>query len=292
MRATFETYWAEDAFEAYDPAQDGDRLEAALGRQRNGGGGPPLSIAFAGLDVHPHPHQRRMLEDLMVQRDRHDRHRNLVVAATGTGKTVVAAFDYKALCDRAGRRLSLLFVAHREQILRQSQATFQAITKDPTFGEIHGGGHRPHAGTQVFAMVQSLQAETVASIDPTAYDFVIVDEFHHAEAPSYTALLEHLEPAELLGLTATPERMDGQDVTTWFGGRIAVELRVWEAIDRGYLVPFQYFGVRDTADLGDLAWRRGGYLPADLDRVFTGNDARSKRVVDALERYHADPGAM
>ncbi len=292
MRATFETYWAEDAFEAYDPAQDGDRLEAALGRQRNGGGGPPLSIAFAGLDVHPHPHQRRMLEDLMVQRDRHDRHRNLVVAATGTGKTVVAAFDYKALCDRAGRRLSLLFVAHREQILRQSQATFQAITKDPAFGEIHGGGHRPHAGTQVFAMVQSLQAAAVASIDPTAYDVVIVDEFHHAEAPSYTALLEHLEPAEFLGLTATPERMDGQDVTTWFGGRIAVELRVWEAIDRGYLVPFQYFGVRDTADLGDLAWRRGGYLPADLDRVFTGNDARSKRVVDALERYHADPGAM
>ena len=292
MRATFETYWAEDAFEAYDPTRDGDRLEAALGRQRNGGGGAPLSVAFAGLDVHPHPHQRRMLEDLMVQRDRHDRHRNLVVAATGTGKTVVAALDYRALCDRAGRRLSLLFVAHREQILRQSQATFAAVMKDPTFGEIHGGGHRPQAGTQVFAMVQSLQAAAVASIDPAAYDVVIVDEFHHAEAPSYTALLDHLAPAELLGLTATPERMDGQDVTAWFGGRIAVELRVWEAIDRGYLVPFQYFGVRDTADLGDLAWRRGGYLPADLDRVFTGNDARSKRVVDALERYHADPGAM
>ena len=93
---------------------------------------------------------------------------------------------------------------------------------------------------------------------PRYFDVVIVDEFHHAEAPSYAALLEHLKPAELLGLTATPERMDGGDVTRWFGGRIAVELRVWEAIDRGYLAPFQYFGVADTVDLSivTLAPRR------------------------------------
>ena len=113
-------------------------------------------------------------------------------------------------------------------------------------------------GEHVFAMIQSLKVARSEAIEPGGFDVVIVDEFHHAEAPSYTALLEHLQPVELLGLTATPERMDGGDVTRWFGGRIAVELRVWEAIDRGYLAPFQYFGVSDTEDLSNrhLAPRR------------------------------------
>ena len=292
MRATFDTYWVEDSFEPYRPEQDDARLIEALGRQRrgksDGGGGPGL----AGLDVHPHPHQRLMLEDLMVQRDRHQRHRNLVVAATGTGKTVVAALDYKALCDRTGRRLSLLFVAHREQILRQSQATFQAVLKDPNFGERLGGGRVPDRGQHIFAMVQSLRADAVRDLEPERFDVVIVDEFHHAEAPSYTALLEHLRPRELLGLTATPERMDGKDVTHWFGGRIAVELRVWDAIDRGYLAPFQYFGISDPTDFSQLTWRRGGYDLSELDGLLTGNDIRVQRAIAALQAWHAAPERM
>jgi superfamily II DNA or RNA helicase len=103
---------------------------------------------------------------------------------------------------------------------------------------------------------------------------VIVDEFHHAAAPSYRALLDHVLPKELLGLTATPERMDGQDVTEWFGGRIAFEMRLWEAIDEGFLVPFQYFGVSDGTDLSDLHWDRGTYRRSDLDAALLGNDAR------------------
>lgn len=215
----------------------------------------------------------------MVQRDRHDRHRNLVVAATGTGKTVIAALDYKELVNRAKRPLRLLFVAHREQILNQSRATFRAALKDPSFGEILGGGHSPRDGRHLFALIQSLRRKDVEAIDPERFDVVIVDEFHHAEAPGYAALLEHLQPAELVGLTATPERMDGGDVTRWFGGRIAVELRVWEAIDRGYLAPFQYFGVSDTENLSILSWRRGGYDVAQLDNLFTGNNIRARRVV-------------
>ncbi len=101
---------------------------------------------------------------------------------------------------------------------------------------------------------------------------MIIDEFHHAAAPSYRRLLEHLAPRELLGLTATPERMDEQDITEWFGGRIAVELRLWEAIDQGYLVPFQYFGVADGTDFSRLEWRRGAYLDRDLERVYTGDE--------------------
>jgi superfamily II DNA or RNA helicase len=292
MRATFDTYWDDDAFEAYEPDRDGDRLERALGRQRQGKTQDITSSSFSGLDVIPYPHQRRMLEDLMVQRDRHDRHRNLVVAATGTGKTVIAALDYKELVNRAKRPLRLLFVAHREQILSQSRATFRAALKDPTFGEILGGGQSPRDGRHVFAMIQSLRRKDVEAIDPDRFDVVIVDEFHHAEAPSYAALLEHLQPAELVGLTATPERMDGGDVTRWFGGRIAVELRVWEAIDRGYLAPFQYFGVSDTEDLSSLTWRRGGYDVSQLDNLFTGNNIRARRVVQAVEAWHASPSTM
>ena len=292
MRATFDTYWDDDAFEEYEPDRDAERLEQALGRQRQGKAQDITSASFSGLDVVPYPHQRRMLEDLMVQRDRHDRHRNLVVAATGTGKTVIAALDYKELVNRAKRPLRLLFVAHREQILNQSRATFRAALKDPSFGEILGGGHSPRDGRHLFAMIQSLRRKDVEAIDPERFDVVIVDEFHHAEAPSYAALLEHLQPAELVGLTATPERMDGGDVTRWFGGRIAVELRVWEAIDRGYLAPFQYFGVSDTEDLSNLTWRRGGYDVAQLDNLFTGNDIRARRVVEAIEHWHASPNTM
>jgi superfamily II DNA or RNA helicase len=292
MRATFDTYWDDDAFEEYRPDRDAERLEQALGRQRQGKAQDITSASFSGLDVVPYPHQRRMLEDLMVQRDRHDRHRNLVVAATGTGKTVIAALDYKELVSRAGRPLRLLFVAHREQILNQSRATFRAALKDPSFGEILGGGRSPRDGRHLFAMIQSLRRKDVEAIDPERFDVMIVDEFHHAEAPSYAALLEHLQPVELVGLTATPERMDGGDVTRWFGGRIAVELRVWEAIDRGYLSPFQYFGVSDTEDLSSLTWRRGGYDVAQLDNLFTGNDVRARRVVQAIGDWHASPNTM
>ena len=233
-----------------------------------------------------------MLEDLMVQRDRHDRHRNLLVAATGTGKTVVAALDYAALVRRAQQPLRLLFVAHREQILHQSRATFRAVLKNPSFGEILGGGRRPEAGDHVFAMIQSLKAGDIREIDPRYFDVVIVDEFHHAEAPSYAALLEHLDPIELLGLTATPERMDGGDVTRWFGGRIAVELRLWEAIDRGYLAPFQYFGISDTVDFSMLTWRRGRYDTAELDNLVTGNAIRARRTAEAVAHWHASPQTM
>jgi len=290
MRATFETYWASDAFEAFNPARDGQRLREALDSQRrakrrNLGGG------YVAFDVSPKPHQARMLEQLQAQRDRHDRHRNLLVAATGTGKTVMAALDYRRLCDQLGRKPGLLFVAHRRRILDQSRATYATVLKDPDFGEILGDGEQPLVGRHVFAMVQSLPNEAVEKLGPDAFDVVVIDEVHHAAAPSYRALLEHLQPVELLGLTATPERMDGEDITRWFGHRTAVELRLWEAIDDGYLAPFQYFGVHDDVDLSALEWRRGGYRTEDLDRLFTGDDARVARLLHGL-RILLDPGQM
>ncbi len=98
---------------------------------------------------------------------------------------------------------------------------------------------------------------------------MIVDEFHHAAATSYAKVLDHLEPAELIGLTATPERSDGLPILQWFDDRIAAELRLWDAIDQQYLAPFLYYGIHDGLDLSDIPWRRGrGY---DTQALFLGN---------------------
>jgi superfamily II DNA or RNA helicase len=291
VRMTFASHWESEHFESYDPERNGDELSEALREHNRRSLGETSTISFANLDVRAYQHQQRMLETLELERERHDRHRNLVVAATGTGKTVVAALDYRQLAQRLGGRPSLLFVAHREEILRQSLATYRAVMRDGSFGELLAGG-REVSGEHVFAMVQSLSPGRIAAIDPEAFDVVVVDEFHHAKAASYDRLLGHLRPKELLGLTATPERLDGQDVTDWFDGRIAVELRLWEAIDQGFLVPFQYFGVADGVDLEQVTWRRGGYAPAELSNLYTGDDHRVSKVLEAIKKIVLDPGRM
>lgn len=292
VRMTFESHWASEHFETYDPATNGDELIQALREHDRRSLGETSTISFANLDVRPYPHQQRMLEALTIERERHGRHRNLVVAATGTGKTVVAALDYRQLVDRAdGDDLSLLFVAHREEILRQSLATYRAVLRNGSFGEVHGGG-RIADGRHVFAMVQSLGEARLDQIAADTFDVLVVDEFHHAAAATYDRLLNHLQPRELLGLTATPERLDGQDVTAWFDHRIAVELRLWEAIDQGFLVPFQYFGVADGTDLSQVTWRRGGYVADELSNLLSNDDLRVAKLLEAVQRIVLDPGSM
>lgn len=286
VRMMFESHWASEHFEVYDPEVNGEALARALAEHDRRSLGETSTISFANLDVRPYPHQQRMLDALMTERERHDRHRNLVVAATGTGKTVVAALDYRQLVERYGD-LSLLFVAHREEILKQSLRTYQAVLRRGDFGEVHGAG-RTATARHVFAMIQSLQEARIRELAPDAFDVVVVDEFHHAAADSYDRLLSHLRPRELLGLTATPERLDGRDVTEWFDYRIAVELRLWEAIDQGFLVPFQYFGVSDGTDLRQLTWRRGGYAPEELSNLLTGDDIRVAKLLEAIRRIVLD----
>jgi superfamily II DNA or RNA helicase/HKD family nuclease len=291
VRMTFESHWASEHFESYDPARNGEDLVRALREHDRRSFGETSTISFANLDVRPYPHQQRMLEALTIERERHNRHRNLVVAATGTGKTVVAALDYRQLLERKRGDLSLLFVAHRDEILRQSLATYRAVLRNGSFGEIHGSG-RVAEGHHVFAMIQSLHEERLEQIPHDAFDVVVVDEFHHAKAATYDRLLSRLRPRELLGLTATPERMDGQDVTEWFDQRIAVELRLWEAIDQGFLVPFQYFGVADGTDLSQLTWRRGGYAPGELSDLLSNDDLRVAKLLQAVQRIVLEPGEM
>lgn len=285
FRATFDQYWENAAFETYDPSDPAQRarLDEALASER--GGPTELPIAIATLEVRPWGYQREILDELAVEREVHGHHRNLVVMATGTGKTVVAGLDYRRLRE-AGIVGSLLFVAHREEILGQSLSIFRHIMRDGSFGERFVAGERPTEWRHVFASVQSLaRLDLLRDLAPSRFDMVIVDEFHHAseETKTYADLLRHVEPKVLLGLTATPERADGLDVRVWFGGRTAVELRLWEALERGLLAPFQYFGLHDDTDLRTVRWKRGtGYDAAELTNVYTGHHARTRIILQAL----------
>lgn len=278
---TFESYWEQRNFVPYDPATDAERLDAAL--KRAGGAMAQRSLGETGLEVQPFLHQTEMLEELDASRTNRGDHRNLVVAATGTGKTVLAALDFKRLCEAAGKELSLLFVAHRKEILEQSLSTFRRVLGRGSFGELFVDGKRPAAWRHVFASVQSLNISILEGLHPDAFEVVIVDEFHHAEAVSYRRLLDKLAPRELIGLTATPERSDGVNVAdTFFGGRIASELRLWDALDAELLVPFHYFGVADDVDLTAIEWKRGSYDLEALSNVYTGNRIRAFKIITEL----------
>jgi len=281
FRATFDSYWADPSFEDYDPTKFADAIAAS----RRGS-----QVVFLGLDVHPFPHQVEILERLQAEREIHGKHRNLVVAATGTGKTVVAALDYRRLA-KDGIRPTLLFVAHRREILEQSLRTFRAVLHDANFGEELFEGKRPTEYRHVFASIQSL-SRALESLPPRHFQVVIVDEFHHAEAATYRALLDRLEPDELLGLTATPERADERDVLARFDGRFASELRLWDALEAGLLCPFQYFGLHDNTDISHVPWTLRGYDPEVLTRVYTADDARAHLVIREVGEKHSDIRSM
>ncbi|TDO35195.1 superfamily II DNA or RNA helicase, partial [Kribbella sp. VKM Ac-2527] len=292
--ATFDTYWNDSTFEPYDPERDRDRLDDALAEASNRKPSERVTISLAGLEVRPRPYQAEMLETIEVEREVHDRHRNLVVAATGTGKTVIAALDYRRLRDAAAERgqpaPSLLFIAHRREILQQSLRTYREVLSDASFGEEYFSGARPERWDHVFASIQALTSYDITSVPADAFDIVVVDEFHHAAAPTYQKLLSHLQPRELLGLTATPERSDGFDIQQYFGGRTAVELRLWDALADDLLCPFHYFGIADGTDLAGLEWKRGRYDERQLDNLYTGNDGRAaivlREVRDKLTDVH------
>ncbi len=279
--AVFESYWHNPDFEEYDRATFLERLPTSS---------EPEPI-FVPTYLRAEPFQERLLEQIALARQR-GQHSNLLVAATGTGKTVMAALDYVRLVERLPRA-RLLFVAHREEILQQSRATFRQALQEPAFGELWVGVHRPTDFRHVFASIQSLSATGYRDLPADHFDVVVVDEFHHAAAQSYVALLNHLRPRELLGLTATPERTDGLPILTWFGGRIAAELRVWDAIDQQRLSPFEYFGIHDGLDLTAIPWRRGtGYDAEGLTNLLTSSDFHAQFVIKELIDRVGDPSKI
>jgi superfamily II DNA or RNA helicase len=293
FEATFDSYWSDRAFEPYDPDSHSKRLDDALSQAGRPSNQRQRILSLSGLEVRPYPYQRDMLERLEVERTVHERHRNLLVAATGTGKTVMAALDYRHLRQKFGRDLRLLFVAHRKEILEQSLRTYQDVLVDANFGEPYHSGEMPDNWTHVFASVQSLNSRTLERFSPDHFDVIVIDEFHHGTAPTYRKILDHFAPEELLGLTATPERMDGLNIQDeFFDGRIAAEMRLWEALENDLLSPFHYFGITDNTDMSALTWKRGAYDSSALSDLFTGNDARARLVVQAIQEKIADPGSI
>jgi len=292
FRATFDSYWNDATFETYEPDSDRDRLDDALAEAAGRRTHDRVTLTLSGLEVRPYPYQQEMLDQLEVERVVHDRHRNLVVAATGTGKTVVAALDYRRLAANARALPRLLFIAHRREILQQSLRTYREVLSNAGFGELYVDGQRPERWDHVFASVQSLTSYGIINIPPNTYDIVVVDEFHHAEATTYRRILEHLQPRELLALTATPERGDGLDVRAFFGGRTAVELRLWDALRADLLTPFHYFAVADGMDMTGIDWKAGAYDAGGLSKLFTGNDARARIIIKAVRDKVADLSTM
>jgi superfamily II DNA or RNA helicase len=290
IEATFESYLNSSEFENYTNEQK-PKLERALKTEKWGEASADIPYLF---DIRPYPFQQEILDNLEAERTVRGRFKNLIVSATGTGKTVISGLDYKRFKEQNSKRpCRMLFVAHREEILRQSLSCFRGVLRDPNFGDLFVGDHRPDTLDHLFISVQtfhSQQFETKTS--PDFYDYIVVDEFHHAAAPTYQKLFTHYRPKILLGLTATPERMDGKIVLEYFDNKIAAEIRLPEAIDRKLLSPFQYFGVTDTVDLNDLRWVRGGYQVSDLDNVYVLNRSvaknRAAMIVKSIIKYVTD----
>ena len=290
IAATFESYWNSNEFEYYNEEQK-ERLARALKAEKYFDSN---NVEVYTMDIAPYSYQQEILDKLEAERKVRGYNRNLVVAATGTGKTVISALDYKRFRKQnPDKPCRLLFVAHREEILKQSMYTFRAVLKDANFGEMFVGSYKPESIDNLFISIQTFNSQSFTEkTTPEFYDYIIVDEFHHAAAPTYQKLLSYYKPQILLGLTATPERMDGKSILPYFNNRIAAEIRLPEAIDRKLLCPFQYFGVTDNIDLDNLKWAAGGYDKGELSRIYTLSGMMANRradlVVSSLLKYVTD----
>lgn len=284
-RANFETLWEDREFQRYDPENAVHRTALENALTREAGHGLPVRLTF--FDLEPKSYQQDMLDKLHAERLQ-GRHRNLLVAATGTGKTVVAAFDYRRLCAEQGGRPRLLFVAHREEILRQARRTYQEVLRDHAFGCLLVGGAEPDSHDHLFATIDSVSSRGL--IDRFGADYwsvVVIDECHRLAANRFDALANTIRPAVLLGLTATPERSDGKSILGYFqnrrDGSPAVELRLWQALDLQLLCPFEYYACDDETDFSSVPWNAPGETAA-IDRLVTGNDMRARMVIHEWQR--------
>lgn len=288
--AHFETLWNDTEFQSYDPNVEGHREQLVRALKRESGESLIASPTF--FEIEPKDYQREMLESLTNERS-HGRHRNLVVAATGTGKTVVAAFDYRELCREEGGKPRLLFVAHRQEILTQALRTYREVLRDRSFGDLLVGGAEPERFDHLFATIDSIVSrDLVKRWGEDYWHTVVVDECHRIASDRFDAFAKAVRPKVLLGLTATPERSDGQPITTYFDARPdgspAVELRLWHALDLQLLAPFEYYGCDDETDFSDVPWNQPGEL-SSLDAVVTGNDVRARLVVQEWTRLTGNP---
>src|SRR5688572_1425992 len=196
----------------------------------------------------------------------------LVVLATGLGKTWLSAYD----TDRA-KAQRVLFVAHREEILDQAMRTYRTIRPHAVLGKYTGKEKSPKADV-IFASIQTLgRSHHLQRFTPDEFDYIVVDEFHHAAASTYRRLIDHFTPKFLLGLTATPERTDGASLLSLCGENLVYRCDLAEGIKRGLLAPFDYYGVPDEVDYKNIPWRSNRFDEEELTTaVATTSRARMR----------------
>lgn len=205
--------------------------------------------------------------------------RGLVVLATGMGKTWLSAFDVKQFGAK-----KILFVAHREEILLQAQRTYAQILPHST--GFYNGSIKSKDADCIFASVQTIgRAENITQFNEDSFDYIIVDEFHHASAPSYRLILNYFQPKFLLGLTATPERTDQSDILGLCDNNLVFERTLTQGIESNALVPFHYYGIWDeNVDYEAIPWRNGRFDPSELENKFA-TEKRAKHAIKQWQQY-------
>jgi superfamily II DNA or RNA helicase/predicted house-cleaning noncanonical NTP pyrophosphatase (MazG superfamily) len=283
----FENYWHDSSvpvdarfINAYMPRwKKAHELRVGIARE--------MEKAFQTA-IAPRPAQVTALQSL-AERRKQGIKKTAVIAATGLGKTFLAAFDFK----QSGMG-NVLFIAHRESILIKALDTYRTVLNDTSFGEVLSGSSKPahRSDNSLFAMIQTIsQPSSLAAYAADTFNYIVIDEFHHAEASSYQRVLEKFRPHFLLGLTATPERMDGRDVLKICDYDVAFETRLFDAIENRWLVPFQYFAIHDPTDYSELRWTSRGYEDSELDALLM-HDTRAALVFNNLCKFLPSTGKI
>lgn len=285
--AEFETYWESPSFKGYFQ-EDFPYLVEATRREKYPT--PNKSSQLTTFKLSPFEHQATVLDELEEARNQRSQFRNLVVLATGTGKTMIAAFDYLRLCEDKKTKPKLIFLAHRKEILKQAKDSFRQVLLDGNFGESLYDGISPSSHDYLFCSVPSFNSRNlIDKYESNHWDIVILDEAHHGKASSYKDILHRLQPKILLGLTATPERTDGTSIAEDFDAPLAAEIRLPDALEKKLLCPFHYYAVTDMVDFSSIQWKRGGYDQKELSNLLTGNDLRVSLIIKKIIEYLPSP---
>jgi len=233
--------------------------------------------------------QKTVIKKLAYRRFQ-QKNKHLIIMATGTGKTVVAAFDYQQQLKETKHNLRLLFVAHQKEIVDQALLTFRQVLNDKHFGEVlYAGQDIVNQNQHIFATIQTLN-NRLDLFDPNDFDVIIFDEAHHLAAKTFDHVFNYFSPKQVLGLTATPEREDGQDIKEYFDNEYAAEIRIWDAIDQKLLTPFDYYCIDDETDLTGIDLNNEKEL---FKRVNT--NSRNELLYSMIDRYlgiYAHPTAL
>lgn len=232
----------------------------------------------------PNTMQKEILEKLKITRE-HGQTKGLVVAATGTGKTYLAALDIKNYFSKNSKEFKILFVAHREELLENGMTVLSNILKinKNNFG-ICFGGIKDINKKIIFASIQTLRTE-YKNFKQDYFDYIVVDEFHHASADSYIKVINYFNPKFLLGLTATPERMDGKNILALCNYNLVGEIGLKKAMEQDLIAPFHYFGINDsTIDYNKITYKNGKYDESELTQNLNKN-RRIDYILDKINKF-------